>query len=309
MKKVLLIAGGGTLGRYTAQELLNLGHSVDIICLEDFVSDNPLLKYYKGYATYDFLKEHLSKNHYDGIINFIHYEYVEDYRPVHDLLIKNTEHLIFLSSYRIYADLQSPITETAPMLLDISTDEEFLSTEKYALSKAKAEKFLNSECIGQNFTVVRPVISFSTLRFDLFTHSGDYVVNCAKTNSPVLLPECAKKLTAGLDWAGNSCKLIANLLFKKETIGEAYTVSSAQNLKWGEVADIYAKLMGVKIQYTLTEEFIKEFHSEKQKSWQFYYDRMFDRVIDNSKILKATGLCKDDFLSIEDGLKTELSQL
>jgi len=28
----------------------------------------------------------------------------------------------------------------------------------------------------------------------------------------------AKNLTAALDWAGNSGKLIANLLFKKETL-------------------------------------------------------------------------------------------
>ncbi len=309
MKKVLLIAGGGTLGRYTAKELLRLGHSVDIICLEDKVSDNPKIRYYKGNATYDFLKKHFFKNRYDGIVNFIHYENVEDYKPIHRLLIENTEHLIFLSSYRVYDDLQRPVTESTPMLLDTSTDEEFLRTEKYALSKAKAEKFLSSECVGQNFTVVRPVISFSNLRFDLFTHSGDYVIQCARDGKPVLLPECAKKLTAGLDWAGNSGKLIANLLFKKETIGQAYTVSSAQNLKWGEVADIYAKLLGVKIQYISTEDYIRNFHSNKQNSWQFYYDRMFDRVIDNSKILKATGLSASDFLSIEDGLKTELSLL
>lgn len=33
MKRVLLIAGGGTLGTYTAEELLRLGHMVDVICL------------------------------------------------------------------------------------------------------------------------------------------------------------------------------------------------------------------------------------------------------------------------------------
>ena len=32
------------------------------------------------------------------------------------------------------------------------------------------------------------------------------------------------------------------------------------------------------------------------------YDRFFDRIIDNSKVLKATGLCDKDFLSIEEGL-------
>lgn len=34
MKRVLLIAGGGTLGTYTAEELLRLGHMVDVIVLK-----------------------------------------------------------------------------------------------------------------------------------------------------------------------------------------------------------------------------------------------------------------------------------
>jgi len=50
MKKVLLIGGGGTLGTYTAKELLRLGHKVDIICLEDKASDNENLTFYKGEA-------------------------------------------------------------------------------------------------------------------------------------------------------------------------------------------------------------------------------------------------------------------
>lgn len=33
MKKILLI-GGGTLGTYTAKELLCLGHRVDILCID-----------------------------------------------------------------------------------------------------------------------------------------------------------------------------------------------------------------------------------------------------------------------------------
>ncbi len=57
--KVLLIAGGGTLGKYTAAELIRLGCQVDIICLEDNVSDNERLCYYKGYAELKYLREPL----------------------------------------------------------------------------------------------------------------------------------------------------------------------------------------------------------------------------------------------------------
>lgn len=306
-KKVLLIGGGGTLGTYTAQELLKQGHSVDIICLEDKTSDDENIKFYKGKANLDYLSEFLKDRMYDGIVNFIHYPDIEEYPPVHSLLTVHTKHLIVLSSYRVYADAQHPVTEQAPMLLDVSTDKEFVETEKYAISKAKLEKYLNSECKGQNWTVVRPVISFSKLRFDLVTYYGHDLLRKIENGEIIPLPIEAKELTAGLDWAGNSGKLIANLLFKEECFGEAYTVSSAQNLTWGEVAGLYTELLGAKFSWVSLEEFRKA-----TNDYNFYallYDRLFDRNIDNQKILKATGLTSNDFLSVKDGFKIEISLL
>ena len=305
-RKVLLIAGGGTLGRYTAKELLSKDCEVDVICLEDYISDNPKLRYYKANADLNFLTEFLKDKYYDGIVNFIHYTSVDDYKPVHKLLCSKTDQLIFLSSYRVYADLQHPITETAPMLADVvKDDEEFLKTENYALPKAICEKFLREESGTKNWTVVRPVISFSDKRFDLVTVSGHEIIDAAKSGKTILLPETAKNLTAGLDWAGNSGKLIANLLFKKECFGEAYTVSSGQNLTWGEVADIYTRLTGVNFRWTDTEEYVSNGHG----GYILNYDRLYDRAVDNTKILKATGLKKDDFTSVEEGIKIELKNL
>lgn len=306
MKKVLLIAGGGTLGRYTAKELLSKECEVDVICLEDYTSDNPKLRYYKANAHLNYLTEFLNDNYYDGIVNFIHYTSVDDYKPVHKLLCSKTDQLIFLSSYRVYADLQHPITETAPMLEDvIKNDEEFLKTENYALPKARCEKFLREESDTKNWTVVRPVISFSDKRFDLITVSGHEIIDAARSGKTVILPEAAKNLTAGLDWAGNSGKLIANLLFKKECFGEAYTVSSGQNLTWGEVADIYTRLTGVNFKWAETEDYVNTGHG----GYILIYDRLYDRAVDNTKILKATGLKKDDFTSVEEGIKIELDNI
>lgn len=306
-KKVLLIGGGGTLGTYTARELLKQGHSVDIICLEDKTSDEENLKFYKGRANFDYLSEFLKDKIYDGIVNFIHYPDIAVYPPVHSLLTVHTKHLIVLSSYRVYADKLHPITEQAPMLLDVSTDKEFLETEKYAISKAKLEKYLNSECKGQNWTIVRPVISFSKLRFDLVTYYGHDLLEKIRNGEIIPLPIDAKNLTAGLDWAGNSGKLIANLLCKEETFGEAYTVSSAQNLTWGEVAELYTELLGAKFRWVSLEEFRKA--TNDYNVYALLYDRLFDRNIDNRKILKAAGLKNNDFLSVKDGLKIELSLL
>ena len=305
MKKVLLIAGGGTLGTYTAKELLNKGCAVDVICLEDYTSNNPKLRYYKATADLNYLTEFLKDKYYDGIVNFIHYYVPEMYKPVHKLLTSKTDQLIFLSSYRVYAESKQPLTEEAPFLADVVEDEEFLKSEDYAVPKAICEKFLREESGTENWTVVRPVISFSDKRFDLVTVSGHEIIDAARSGKTVILPEAAKNLTAGLDWAGNSGKLIANLLFKKECLGEAYTVSSGQNLTWGEVADIYTRLTGVNFRWADTEEYVSTGHGGNG----LFYDRLYDRAVDNTKILKATGFKKEDFTSIEDGIKIELNNI
>jgi len=302
MKKTLLIAGGGTLGTYTAEELLRLGHKVDVICLEDKVSDNDRLRYFKARAELPYLEELFKKEHYDGIINFIHYKDPSDYIPYHELLSRSAEHLIFLSSYRVYADLSHPITEDAPQLLDVIKDDpDFLKDEDYALSKSRAERFLNDNPYPKNWTIVRPVISFSDRRLDIVTVSRHEVIEAAKADKVIQLPVKARDLVAGLDWAGNSGKMIANLLFKKECIGEAYTVSSAQNLTNAEIADIYTDILGVRF------EWVPMVYPENNYIWK--YDRIYDRRIDNSKVLRATGLTASDFKSIREGIYTELKKL
>ena len=51
---------------------------------------------------------------------------MEEYKKAHPFLIKNTDHLIFLSSYRVYANEQHPLTESAPRLTEVLDDEEFM---------------------------------------------------------------------------------------------------------------------------------------------------------------------------------------
>lgn len=41
----------------------------------------------------------------------------------------------------------------------------------------------------------------------------------------------------------------------------------------------------------------------------WYHDRRYDRWIDGSKIIAATGLTENDFLSIADGIRYELDVL
>ncbi len=310
-KRVLLIAGGGTLGTHVANELLSQGATVEIICPEEKHSDCERRIFHRNYASEKLLKELFAKKHYDGIVNFIHYENPEDYKAIHPLLIENTDHLIFLSSYRVYADVQHPITEAAPRLTEVVKDEDFLRNEKYAVPKARCEDYLRNERKGDPFTIVRPVISFSERRFDLLMYSGDRILQAARTGEVLLMPETVKDFTAGLDWAGNSGRLIANLLFKKEALGETFTIYSGHGLTWGEIASLYERITGVKFRWCPEREYLDSGAADlfcAAREWQWIYDRKYNRDIDASRVLKVTGLSAKDLTAIEDGIRYELQK-
>ena len=308
-KTVLLIAGGGTLGTYTAKELLRLGARVEVLCPEEKISDNENLCFHRGYATEETLTELFSKTHYDGIVNFVHYADAKEYKRMHPLLISNTDHLIFLSSYRVYADEQHPITESAPRLYDVVKDEEFLRREDYAVPKSICEDYLRTERAGEHWTIVRPVISFSHKRLDLLLYSGRDVLDYAEKGIELPMPKTVRDYSAGIDWAGNSGKLIANLLFRTGTYGQTYTVSSGHGLTWGEVADIYSDLTGVRVCWCSEQEYVAGSQKIRDNPWIWKYDRIFNRDVDASRILDATELSSSDFTGVREGLEIELSIL
>ena len=309
-RKVLLIGGGGTLGAYTAEELLRMNCQVDVICLEDNQPAREGLCFYQGRATLDYLAAFLKERHYDGIINYLHYPNAEDYKTVYRLLSASAERVVFLSSYRIYADQAHPITENAPILYDVlqGVDEGFLQKEKYAVSKSEGEKFLREECGSGRWIIVRPVISFSRHRFDLVTRSGHEIPEAVRQGKRLSLPNICRDRTAGLDWAGNSGKLIARLLFQPQALGETFTISSAQNWTWGQVAEAYSELTGLQVDWVDTEDYLRDNPKLQQDPWILKYDRLFNRVIDNTKVLQATGLSQADFVSIKEGIRIELEK-
>jgi nucleoside-diphosphate-sugar epimerase len=194
-------------------------------------------------------------------------------------------------------------------LSDVLTDREFFEREDYALPKARCEDYLRQEHAGEPWTIVRPVISFSDKRLDLLLYSGRDVLNYASQDKEMLMPNFVKNYSAGIDWAGNSGKLIANLLFKSDALEETFTVYSGHGLTWEEVAKKYSEVTGVKIRWCSEEEYVSNTPKIIDNPWIWKYDRKFNRDIDCSKILQVTGLSKEDFVSVEEGIRRELKKI
>jgi len=305
MKQVLLIGGAGTLGSYTATELLTMGYHVDCIARSDRKSYNKNYTYIQGSVDDALLRELFQKKRYDCIVDFSEYPDWKNYPQRGELLLQNTDQLIYLSSYRVYADCQHPITEDAPQLYKALDDQKFLEQETYAVPKSHEEDFLRASGY-KNWTIIRPVISFSHFRFDLVTQRSMVMLPRILQHKKMLLPECCKDVVAGLCWAGNVGKMIARLCCNEKALGEAYTLSTGETYTWGEIADMYAEVTGLEFVWTDIETYLSV--STRRRYMDrciLLYDRVWDRTIDNSKVMEVTGLRAEDFVGIKEGLIRE----
>lgn len=309
MKKIMLLGGSGALGSYLTPMLLDMGYRVHVVSLDELQSDNENLTYEKANAKDDaWLRERL-KDGFDAIVDFMIYA-TKEFQPRAKLLMESTGHYVFLSSYRVYADAKGIITEDSPRLLDtLKDDPAFLATDDYALAKARQEDIIHaSGC--KNFTILRPAPTFSRLKYQLVSMEANSFINRALEHRTVVLPEPALDKQATMNWSGDVAKMISRLLFNPAAMGETYSIATAEHHSWREIADYYKEIIGMEYIGTDIDTFLDIFdkHTDRGR-WRLMYDRMYDRVIDNSKVLRDTGLTQADFMPLKDSLRLELSQL
>lgn len=307
MKKALLLGGTGALGVYLTPELLKLGYKVDVVSLDDVKSDKENLTFIKADAKEIPFAENLVKNNYDVIVDFMVYFSPEEFKPYMTLYLNSCSHYIFLSSYRVYADSAEPITENSPRLLDVSTDNAFLNSGDYSIYKAQQEDMLRNSG-KDNWTILRPAITYSKRRFQLTTLEAKVLVYRMLRGKTVVLPEPAMDKLATLSWAGDFGKAVSRLALNPAAYKQAYTISTSEYHTWRNIAEMYVRIGGLKYITTDTESYLNIICPDNiHVRQQLTHDRYFNRRIDNSKLLKDTGLKQEDFMPTEKGLAMELA--
>ena len=304
-KKILLIGGNGALGVYLTEEALKVGYRVEVVCLEDEHSDDPNLTFINHSGKdFEFMSE-LVKNGYDAIVDFMVYPTLEEYIPFGNLYLQSTKHYLFLSTYRVYAG-EYPITENSPRLLDVEKPTDFVCEKEYSIYKAEEEDYIRSTGY-RNWTILRPSITYSKHRFQLTILEANTVVWRMRQGKTVILPEGAMNIQGTLSWAGDFGKSVIKLFFNEKAYGEAFTISTSEHHTWREIAEIYRKIGGLNYVTVDDKTFIDEIYDGNVYSYQqLKYDRCFNRVIDNAKLLEATGRKQSDYMKLEDGLRKEL---
>lgn len=306
MSKVLVLGGTGAMGRYVVPELVKLGHSVDVVSLDEMTSDNPRLRYIRGNTKEAGFMDSILTNNYDGIVDFMTYG-TEEFRARYRQLLDHTGHYIFLSSCRVFAD-NPPITEESPRLLDVSEDQEYLATDDYSLYKAREENILRESGL-RNWTIVRPSTTYSTGRFQLVTLEANTILYRMLAGKTIVLPEAAMDRQATLSWGGDVGKMLALLLFNPKAPGESYNTATAEHHSWREIAAIYNEICPFRYVTVSIDDYL-QIHSEGGMGgrYQLMYARMFQRITDNRKVLAHTGMKQEDLMPLRQGLRLEFER-
>ncbi len=298
--KILILGGTGAMG----VPLVNIiAKENDVYVTSRKIKESTgNIHYETGNAqNREFLSKLLNKFHWDAIIDFM-VRTQENLIENLSLLLESTDQYIFISSARVYAESETPITEDTPRLLDVSKDKEFLATNEYALAKAREEDILfNSE--QKNFTIIRPSITYNDQRLQLGVfEKEEWLKRALNGQSIVFSRDLMNKITTmthGDDVAAG----IAALIGKKEALGKAFHITSPKSLKWSDVLNIYKstikEILGKEINVILTNKSTNFIFPEKK--YQLIYCRYFNRSFNNSRISKFIDVEK--FKSPQEGLK------
>jgi len=297
--KVLLLGGTGAMGRYLAPRLVKKGYQVSITSRK---TRNPVenIEFIKLDAQLPELIEHLKVKKYDAIVDFMVYR-TDSFANRIDELLKNTSHYVFISSARVFANQEGEIDEHSKRLIDEKLDPNYLSSDEYAIAKAKQENLLKSH-ENKNWTIVRPYITYSPDRLQLgFSEKEDWLQR-ALLGKPVFLYEEVMNKNTTLTYGDDVAKFLCELLGKNFVFAECYNVTGSKHIKWKEVLSIYTKIVESKINQKVKVIYLTKDKFSWHKHWeQIDYDRSYDRQFNNDKV--KTLIDVNDFLLPEVGLK------
>lgn len=275
--------------------LLSDGYNVTVTSRSERRSDDPRLNYLCGNAKdMAFIQSVLEQKDWYAVVDFMTYT-TDQFRERYQLFLTHAGHYIFISSARVYAQCDGKITEETSRLLDVSTDEAYLKTDEYALTKARQEDLLKNSG-NSNWTVVRPTITYSDIRLQLgVMEKENWLYRALHGRSIVFSEDICEKYTT-MTTAYDVAQGIRALIGNEKAKGEAFHITSDYCYRWSEILECYLNVLekktGTRPKVVYTKKAVKlKFPSAK---YQVIYCRYYDRCFDNSKISQFADVKKFD---------------
>lgn len=266
------------------------GENVAVTSRSERTSEFNNVRYVKGDAHDTTFLQSLLVEKYDAIVDFMVYN-TEEFKLRRDLLLGATNQYIFLSSSRVYANSKTPITEDSPRLLDVTTNDEYLKTDEYALTKARQENLLR-ESGKTNWTIIRPYITYSNQRLQLGVYEKELWLYRALHDKTIVFPKAIADKYTTMTLGEDVARGIAQLIGNGKALGEAFHIATDQAIKWDDVLAVYRrvfkKVSGKEIKINYADD-PKSVYEAMGNKYQVIYDRLFDRIFDNSKLKSVVG--------------------
>ena len=305
---ILILGGTGAMGAPLA-ELLAEEHQIFVTSRSRWPSSKPSLHYLQGDAHDETFLNRVLNSHapFDAIVDFMAYGTSEFAARVPHLLAETAQY-VFLSSSRVYACSEAPLTETSPRLLDVSDDSTYLATDEYALAKARQEDLLKNSGL-RNWTIVRPYITYNNMRLQLGVFEKESWLYRALQGRTLLFPQSIAERDTTLTYGGDVAMGISRLIGNERAMGETFHIATPEMIRWGEVLEVYLdtleSCLGKRptVRYTPSPEWLRDV---KKDYYAVCYDRLFDRKFCMDKFQSVCGSC--DFLPVKEGLRRCLTR-
>ena len=302
---ILILGGTGAMGAPLADILAEKGLSVHVTTRQNRPS-RPGITYIKGSAKdTGFIRGVLAQSEWDAVVDFMAYS-TDEFRRRAELMLSGTRQYVFISSARVYAKSDAPITEDTPRLLDTSQDSEYLKTDEYALAKARQEDILTSSAKG-NWTIIRPSITYNDTRLQLGVLEKEGVFYRAlHGRSIVFSRDIAGKVTA-MTWGHDVAEGIAAIIGQPGALGQVFHITERGSYKWQEILDVYLDVLAGKLgrrpNVVMTDKAVSFMAGNK---YQIIYCRYFNRRFDTSKISRFIDTSR--FVDAKSGLRKCLAK-
>ncbi|KUK56753.1 MAG: NAD-dependent epimerase/dehydratase, partial [Bacteroidetes bacterium 38_7] len=275
--KVLLLGGTGAIGKELVH-LLSASGIETIVTSRKIREDERLVRYIQGNAQdVKFLQEFLAGNQWDAIVDFMVYT-TPSFNERVNLLLSSTSQYVFISSARVYADSDQPITENSFRLLDVCEDQRFLSTDEYSLAKARQEDILGNSG-SHNWTIIRPYITYSEKRLQLGVFEKEEWLYRALHGRTIVFSKdiYTKKttMTYGLDVAKGIFAIIGN----SKSFGETFNITTKNSYTWKYIVSNYLEVLEKHLGYRpkVMLQDLDKFLMCKSAKYQILYDRLYNR--------------------------------
>lgn len=254
-------------------------------------TDSGNVRYIVGNARdLSFVESICGKLSFDAIVDFMVYDIFE-FKKRYQFMLECTKQYIFLSSSRVYAFSDDSLTENSPRLLDVVDDEDYLNTNEYALRKAREENLLfNASC--ENWTIIRPYITYSTNRLQLGTLEKEYWLKRALAGKSIVITRNTYNAKTSLTFGDDVSRAIAELIGNESSYGEAIHIVNEENMTWGEVLELYLEVIeqkeGFRPKYKILDDY-EGLASVLGNQYQMEYDRFYNRKFNSSKAARICG--------------------